>query len=196
MLGDQALSLLFEVLLILRRPLVAQVAVAVVLAALIVQAVADHHAQRAIVHRVIRVFIEERGLDDRGGHHDLVGFGGVIRISRLRRREPLCPVNGFAELGEPILLLEPGRTHDIADEIVALDGQRRIITPSGGVPDLDQQLSQLDQRLDARGRAHLVERGEALPKGGQHVADHGPPVPCARAESKRRHNLVPGLGRG
>jgi hypothetical protein len=57
---------------VLLGPPVAQVAVAVALAPLVVEPVADlvadHGADRAVVDRVVRRQVEERGLEDRRGN--------------------------------------------------------------------------------------------------------------------------------
>ena len=77
---DEHLRALLELLASASRPPVAQVAVAVELAALVVEAVADlvadHGADRAVVHRVVGVGVEERRLEDRGGEDDLVHAPG------------------------------------------------------------------------------------------------------------------------
>ncbi len=73
---DQHAGALLEGLLVLGRPPVAQVAVAVRAAALVVEAVADlvadDAADGAVVDRLVRLGIEERRLQDGGREDDLV----------------------------------------------------------------------------------------------------------------------------
>src|SRR5580692_2737823 len=70
----------FVILLaVFRSPPVAQVAVSVKLAPLIVEAVsqfvADDHADGAIVHRIIHVLLKERRLQNAGGKVDGIQLG-------------------------------------------------------------------------------------------------------------------------
>ena len=94
-------------------PPVVEVAVAVVLRALVVEAVADlvpdHRADRAVVHRVVGVEVEERRLQDRGREDDLVHPRVVVRVHRLRRHQPLGPVDRLAELGQVTRRLDRDR---------------------------------------------------------------------------------------
>ena len=74
---------------VLGRPPVLQVALGIILATLVVEAVghfmADHHADGAVVHRVVRQGIEERRLQDAGGEDDLVHQGVVVGVDGGRR---------------------------------------------------------------------------------------------------------------
>ncbi len=93
-------GLLIEMLCILARPPVGQVAILVVVAPLIVEAVehlmAYNDPYRTIVYRIVGIGIEERGLKYPGGETDLVGGRVVVCIYSLWAHEPLGTVNGFA----------------------------------------------------------------------------------------------------
>ena len=82
-LVDQRLGAALELGPVVRLPPVGEVAVAVVLAALVVEAVADlvpdHRADAAVVRGVVGVGVEERRLQDRGREHDLVHAAGGSR---------------------------------------------------------------------------------------------------------------------
>jgi hypothetical protein len=84
-------------------PPVGDVAVAVVLRALVVEAVADlvadDRADAAVVGGVVGLGVEERRLQDRGREHDLVHPRVVVGVDRLRGHQPLVVVDRFAELG-------------------------------------------------------------------------------------------------
>ncbi len=86
------------------RPPVDEIAVAVVLGALVVEAVpdlvADHRADAAVVGGVVGVCVEERWLQDRRGEDDLVHARVVVGIDGLRRHEPLVAVDGATQLGQ------------------------------------------------------------------------------------------------
>ena len=83
-------------------PPVVEVAVAVVLRALVVEAVtdlvADDRADAAVVLGRVGVGVEERLLQDAGGEADLVGAGVVVGVDGLRQHEPLVAVDGRADL--------------------------------------------------------------------------------------------------
>src|SRR5699024_10975961 len=80
-----------------------QVAVAVVLRALVVEAVsdlvADHRADPAEVHCVVGVRVEEGRFQDGRGEDDLVAAGVVVGVDRLRGHVPFVLVDGAAHLG-------------------------------------------------------------------------------------------------
>jgi len=92
------------------RPPVAQAALAVELAALVVEAmadlVADHRADRPVVDRVVRLHVEERRLQDRSRENDLVLGRVVVGVDGLRRHAPLLVIAGLAEIRELILPFE------------------------------------------------------------------------------------------
>ncbi len=112
-LRDQRVGLGLELLVVGRAEPAGraeQVAVAVVLAALVVEAVADlvadHRADGAVVHRIVRTGIEERRLQHRGREHDFVHLGVVVGVDGLRRHAPLAAIDRLAELVEVALVLE------------------------------------------------------------------------------------------
>ena len=100
-----------------------QIAVAIVLTALIVEAmtdlVADDGADAAVVDRIVGRRIEERRLQDGGGKHDLVHLGVVVGVDRLRRHAPLAAIDRLAQLIEIAVVFECLRADHIADQIVA-----------------------------------------------------------------------------
>jgi hypothetical protein len=170
---DQHRGLGLEVLVVGLGPPVAQVAVAVVLGALVVEAVADlvadHGADAAVVDRVVRVGVEERRLQDRGREHDLVHLRVVVGVDGLRRHAPLVAVDRLAQLVDFAVGFDHARTHHVADQVVTLHHQLRVILPLVRVADLRRELGQLGLRFLLGGRAHPVELVDRLLVGGQQV---------------------------
>jgi hypothetical protein len=81
-------------------------------------------------------------------------------------------VDRLAQLVHAVLVAEFARAHHVADQVVALDGQRRIIAPLVRIADLHRDLRQLGLRLLLGFRAHPVEGLDALLEGQQEVVHH------------------------
>lgn len=83
-------------------PPVTHIAVGVILAALVIEAVchlvAYHYTDSAIVEGLVCLRIKERILQDTCGETNLVGSGVVIGVYRLGIHEPLIAVYGLASL--------------------------------------------------------------------------------------------------
>ena len=108
-----------EILQILGRQPVAQIALRVVLRALIVEAVrhlvADDRADAAVVVGVVRVRIEERRLQDAGREGDVVLRRVVAGVDRRRREAaPLVRIVGMADALDVVVIAptraRPGRS--------------------------------------------------------------------------------------
>ena len=175
-LRHHALGPLREALGVLRRPPVAQVALGVKLAPLVVEAVrelvADHRPDAAVVHGVVRRGVEVRGLQDPGGKDDLVERGVVVRVHCGRGHAPLGPVDGPAHLGELALLLELARPQHVRAVGPGAPGlERRVIAPGVGVPDLLEHRIELPVGLGLGRVAHPAEPPDALGQRALQVVD-------------------------
>ena len=84
---------------------------------------ADDSADRAVVHRVVCVRVEERRLQNACRKHDLVHVGVVIRIHRGRCHAPVSPVDRFADLLHVPVSFEFLSANRIQDEWAAVDLQ-------------------------------------------------------------------------
>ena len=173
--GDQPLRLRGKARLVARCPPVAQVAVAVELAALVVEAVADlvadHHANAAVVQRVVSRRVERRRLQEGRREDDLVHRRVVVGIDGLRRHRPFVVVDGLAE---PVDRPLPGEficAHGIADRVPRFDAQRRVVDPAVRIAHLGRELRELGERFAAGRRAHPVARRDALAVGREQVDD-------------------------
>ena len=137
---DQRLRLHLEGGLVVGRPPVVEVAGAVVLRALVVEAVADlvadHRADAAVVLGRLGVRGEERLLQDAGREADLVGAGVVVGVDGLRQHEPLVAVDRRADLAELAVGLERRRGGDVAEQVVGADPQRGVVAELLRVADL------------------------------------------------------------
>ena len=161
---------------IVGRPPVAQVALGVGAASLIVEAVrdfvADHGADAAVVHRVVGREIEERRLQNAGGEDDLVHRRVVIGVDRRRRHVPFAAIDRLAEL-RPMLYREPNASarSTFCDVRIGADFERRIIAPFVGIADLRHHGAELGQGLLLRLRAHPIALLDSLAIGGHEVLD-------------------------
>ena len=146
---------------IVARPPIAEVAFAVGLAALVVEAVpdlvADHRADAAVIHGVVSVHVEERRLEDGRGKHDLVVRRVVVRVHRLRGHAPAGAVHRLAEAADGVLVLERARAHRVADEVIAANDDLRVITWLVGVSDLHREVRELFLGSRLGGRAHPLQ---------------------------------------
>ena len=161
-LGDQPVGSLAEARLVVGGPPVVQVALAVVLRPLVVEAVTDlvtdDGPDAAVVERRVGVRVEERRLQDRGGEADLVGARVVVGVDVLRVHQPLVAVDRAAELAELPVGLEgalPRRT--LPSRSPRSMSDRRVVAPPRRVADLGPEDLELVERLAARLRAHPVE---------------------------------------
>ena len=171
----EARGLRLELVVVLGRPPVAEVPVAVELPAAVVEAVADlvadHRADGAVVRGVVRLHVEVRRLQERGREHDLVVGRQVIGIDRLRRHEPLGRVLRLARARGLPGPLELVRAHHVADEVAGADLEARVVAPLVRVGDLDVDLLELRVRLGLGRRAHPVEPVDAAVELGEQVVD-------------------------
>ncbi len=132
---------------------------------------ADDRADAAVVDRVVGVHVEEWRLQDRGGEHDLVHAGVVVGIHGLRRHVPLAAVDRAAELGDLAIVLDLVGAHHVADQIIGLHRQLRVVLPFVRIADLGRELGQFLQRPGLGFRAHPVEILDADLVGLHQVAD-------------------------
>ena len=167
---------------VLVGPPVALDACGIRLAALVVEAVAhlvaDHRADRAVVHRRIRVDVEERRLQDRGREHDLVEARVVVGVDRLRGHEPFVAVGLLADAG--VLVVEVVLAHGkhVGHQVVRHDGDAAVVTPLARVADLGTERIELLVGLGLGRIAHPVDgfRGSvAAPRAGWRPAGPSPP---------------------
>ena len=119
---------LFELLGVLGRPPVVQVALGVELAAFVVEAVrqlvADHHADAAEVDGVVSAVVEERRLQNAGREVDVVHLRVVVGVDRGRRHVPLAAVHRLADLVQ----LRGGTRTASARQLLPMASSRVIAT--------------------------------------------------------------------
>ena len=175
---DEGVRALFEGGAVLIRPPVRQVSLPVVARALVVEAVpdlvADDRADRAEVHRVVGLGVEERRLKDRGGENDLVLGGVVVGVDRLGGHVPLVAVHRATQLG-PFAVggVSVGGAHVLDDCDLRVQVQRRVVAPLDGVADLGIEGCELVQRLHLGVLAHPVEASDRLAVGVEEAAHQG-----------------------
>src|ERR1700733_15690732 len=138
LVGD-AVSAFVVGLGIVRRPPVAQISVLVELAPLVVVSVyglvPNHCACSRIVDGVVLGGIEERRLQNSGWKVDGVGLGILVGIDRRRGHSPLGPVERLTNLLELAIHFKCRGTLHVAQMIVRLDFQSRIVAPVVGISD-------------------------------------------------------------
>ena len=166
---------LLELLAVGVGPPVVQVAVAVVLRALVVEAVADlvadDRADAAVVDRVVGVEVEERRLQDRGREDDLVHPRVVVGVDRLGRHEPLVAVDRLAELARL-----RSSSNAAARRTLPTRSSRRISAPSSratcrGSRSSGVNLASFSRASLAGLGAHPVEGTDVLAVGLDQVLD-------------------------
>ena len=174
-LRDEGLGLHLEGGLVVGGPPVVEVAGAVVLRPLVVEAVADlvadHGADPAVVLGRVGVRGEERLLQDAGGEADLVGAGVVVGVDGLRQHQPLVGVERRPDLGQLAGGLERRRGGDVAHELAGVELQLRVVAELVGVADLGPEGVELLVGPLLGVVAHPVEGGDRAPVGLQQVGD-------------------------
>ena len=94
---------------------------------------ADYGADAAVVHGVLGLRIEERGLQNGGWEHDDITGGLVVRVHRLRVHEPFALVHRLAALRNLIAELVDGRRpHVVHERGIGMHVERRVVAPSSG----------------------------------------------------------------
>ena len=159
------------------RPPVAQTALGVVLAARVVEGVADFmakgDAQQAVVDRVFRFHVEEWRLQDRGRYRDRVQRRAVAGVDGLRRHRPFVAVDRFAQLGQVLLAAPRARGAHVGDQVIRLRLHAAVVAPGIGVGDLRLQGGQLELGFLLGFRAHPVELFDAILERGDEIVEHG-----------------------
>ncbi len=129
-LGFQLVLQLLEVGLVGRAPPVAQIAGAVGLRALVVEAVAhfvaDHRADAAVIDRRIGRDVEERRLENGSREHDLVEGRVVVGVDRLGQHEPFGLVDRLADALHLVVVFPGARGDGVAERIGGREGQAFI----------------------------------------------------------------------
>ena len=146
-------------------PPVDQVAVAVVLGTLVVEAVsdlvADHRADTAVVRGVVDIGVEERWLQNACGKDDFVHPRVVVGVDGLRGHEPLVAIDRPAQLGQLPVGVHGVAAPVVAVQVAAVDDQRRVVSPLLGIGDFGGELVQLGQRALPGLRGHPVQVADA-----------------------------------
>ena len=172
---DQRGGLHLEGGLVVRGPPVVQVALAVVLRALVVEAVADlvadHRSDAAVVLGRVGVRAEERLLQDPGREADLVGAGVVVGVDGLRQHEPLVTVDRRPDLRQLPVGLERRTGRHVADQVVGAHGQLRVVAELVGVADLGPETVELVEGPLLGLLRHPVQVGDRVAVRRQQVRD-------------------------
>ncbi|SKU72969.1 Uncharacterised protein [Mycobacteroides abscessus subsp. abscessus] len=172
---DQCLGANPEFVTVGVGPPVDQVAVAVVLGTLIIEAMADlmsdDGSDPTVVGGVVGIRVEEWGLQNRRGKDDFVHARVVVRIHRLRSHEPFVAIDGSGQFGQSPIAFGGGGAPDIAQQIVAANGDRRIVAPRGRVADLGGEFVELLQGPFAGLGCHPFQIGDAHPVRFTQVVD-------------------------
>ncbi len=157
-----------EARLVVLRPPAGEVALRVVLAALVVEAVGDLVADGAgrrvaVGDRIVDLRIgHARHGEDRRGQHDLVVRRVVVGVVGLRRHLPFGPVDGLAELRQVVLEAPARGGHHVGGVGLAADLQRGVVLPLVGITDLGRDRGELGERLLLGAGAHPVEALDAV----------------------------------
>ena len=142
MINDE-LGFLLEGGGILFGPPVGEVAVFVVVTALVVEAVghlvADNHADGTVVGGIIRVHVEERRLQDAGREAYLVGGGVIIGVHRLRGHLPFGRIDFLADFAHVVSHIETAGVHHVGVVALRADRQCTVVAPFVGIADFHRE---------------------------------------------------------
>ncbi len=174
---DQGLRLHLEGGLVVAGPPVVEVAGAVVLGALVVEAVpdlvADDRADAAVVLGRVGVDAEERLLEDPGREADLVGARVVVGVDGLRQHEPLVLVDRRADLARARGRSRRPTTRPRCRAGRRADPQGGVVAELLGVADLRAEGVELLVGPLLGLLRHPVEVGDGAPVGLEQVGDQG-----------------------
>src|ERR1700730_18101567 len=171
-----AVPTLSEVLAVVRRPPLVQVAFAVKFGALIVKAMADFVADdgtnSAVVHSVVGVGIVKGRLKDAGGKNNLVHAGVVVGVYGRRRHAPLRAVHRLSNFVQLAGVFKFDTAANVGGIRAAVDSELGIIAPFVGVADLHVKGFELGEGFLLGIRSHPGKRWDVVAKRGNQVVDH------------------------
>ena len=104
--------------------------------------VADNRPDATVVDSIISVEIKEGGLQDCSWKDNFVVIRVVVRIHRLRRREPFIPVDGGSDLCKVVFLREYRNGLKIGHQVIRDDCEFGVVTPLLWVADLGGKFSE------------------------------------------------------
>ena len=172
---DKDLLVVVEVLRVFLGPPVVEVAVLVVVATLVVEAVGqlvtDDNTNSAIVSGIVSIELEERRLEDSCGEADFVGCWVVVGVDRLRSHTPLIAVDGLVDLAEHIIHIELVAANDVGIVAVVLDFKSAVVTPFVGIANLYVDSAELSVCVGLGLIGHPSSHIDALSKSLDKVVD-------------------------
>ncbi len=175
-LVDDTLRALVEILPVVGRPPIAQVALAVELGTPVVKPVADFvaddGAHASVIHGVVGVGVIEGRLKNAGRENNFVERRTVIGVDSRRRHPPFGAVHWLADFRKVAILLKFLAAAHVAQIRAAINGQLRIIAPFIRVTDLHVERFQFRERLFFRLRAHPGKRGNVRAERGDEIVHH------------------------
>src|SRR5882724_390783 len=165
LVGD-ATGALFEFRAVLRRPPVAQIALRVELASLIVEAVgqlvADDNPDATEVRGIVNLLVEKRRLQNTRREHNFILRRTVVGIDRRWRHLPFVAVNRLADFGNLAAGFKLVGSQEISHEIAARNFQRTVIAPDVGISNLVANRVQLQFGLLLRLFGHPGQVADVL----------------------------------
>ena len=164
-----------ESLGVLVAPPLAQVALLVVLGALVVESVChlvtNHHAYGSVVEGIVGLHVEEWGLQYACGEANLVGRGVIVCIHRLGCHEPLLAVHGLVQFRAHHILYLPLVACQHVPEIAVANLQFAVILPLVGIAHFHVEGIQFLLCHLLRLVAHPILYGNAFAQCHLQVAD-------------------------
>ena len=134
---------------------------------------ADDHADATVVDGIVGVLVEERGLKDASGEHDLVHLWAVVGIDGLRCHEPFLFINRFAKFVHFKLVLETDGAVDVLEIRLGGDGVFCVVFPFVGITHLHIDAAEFVQGLVLGVCAHPIEGFDAFAQGDLQVGYEG-----------------------
>src|ERR1700677_927799 len=173
---DHTFSAALKFFVVRGRPPLFQFAGAIVLGALVVEAVRDlvpnHRADAAVIHRVGRVHIEHRRQQDARREHDLVQQRIVVRVRGWRGHAPAAAIDWLADETGIIAHRKTARRHHVVPEEIARNVDAAVILPAIRIADLWVEGRKLEQRFLFGLVAHPGEGQNIVVQRRENVVHH------------------------
>src|ERR1700733_12630159 len=101
--------------------------------------VSDHASCQAVVNRIVHLRIEKRRLQNSRGEDNYIERVVVISLHALGKFVEFAAINWLSDLGQLAVEFELLPSKSIAEGVVRLHFQTRVIAPMGGIADHGSQ---------------------------------------------------------
>src|SRR5438552_15132081 len=151
---------------VLRCPPVGELALGIKFRAGIVETMADlvpdGGADRAVVGSGVRLWIEERRLQNGSGEIEAVLEWEIQRVDRLGSYPPFVAINTLTQLGQLVMIFPFLRSPGVPERVIPTNDEPGVIAPFLGITDADAQSFAFGFGLHFCHRRHPAGRIDAM----------------------------------